>query len=56
MIRKLGRKCYSAGADRWAKRRVVRKLSRLDDHMLRDIGLTRSQIGNAPNLTNRPMW
>lgn len=33
--------------DEWADSRAARELSRLDDHMLRDIGIARSQIDYA---------
>jgi len=33
--------------DEWAARRAARELSQLDDHMLRDIGIARSQIDYA---------
>lgn len=37
---------FSALGARWRRRRTMLTLAELDDHALRDIGLTRSQIGD----------
>ena len=49
------REAYVAYAERRARATAARDLGYLSDHVLRDIGLHRSQIGAAPR-EDRPWW
>jgi uncharacterized protein YjiS (DUF1127 family) len=49
------RDAYVAYAERRALAAAARDLGYLSDHLLRDIGLHRSQIGAAPR-QDRPWW
>jgi uncharacterized protein YjiS (DUF1127 family) len=44
---RLARSLASAIAHRWAERRAIAELRELDNHMLRDMGVSRSEIGAA---------
>ena len=47
--------CFHALAEGWREERMKRELFALNDHLLKDIGLSRSEIGKLPGCLRCPV-